>query len=74
MKFTFGDIVVIEGNLIGVIVKSWIGNKIGINYEVYVRSYNTIVNYTEDNIERHMVRHKELDQEELEYQYNTING
>jgi len=74
MKFTFGDIVVIEGNLIGVIVKSWISNKIGTSYEVYVRSYNTIVNYTEDNIERYMVRHKELDQEDLEYQYNTING
>ena len=44
------------------------------NYDVYVRSYNAIKNYKEDEIERYMVRHKYLNDEEIEYQYNAING
>lgn len=68
MKFCFGDIVVVEGNLIGVIVKSWIRNNKEIVYEVYVRSYNGIKEYKEDDIQRYMVRHKELNDEELDYQ------
>ena len=72
MKFCFGDIVVVEGNLIGVVVKSWIS--IENNYDVYVRSYNRILNYPESKIERYMVRHKELDEEELEWQANATNG
>lgn len=71
MKFCFGDIVVVEGNLIGVIVKSWIRNNKEIIYEVYVRSYNEIKEYKEDDIQRYMVRHKELNKEELEYQEET---
>lgn len=43
MKFCFGDIVVVEGNLIGVVVKSWISREN--NYDVYVRLFNGIVNY-----------------------------
>lgn len=38
------------------------------SYDVYVRSYNAIVNYTEDEVERYMVRHKYLNDEEIEYQ------
>ena len=72
MKFCFGDIVVVEGNLIGVVVKSWISREN--NYDVYVRSLNGIVNYAESKIERYMVRHKELDEEELEWQSNAVNG
>lgn len=72
MKFCFGDIVVVEENLIGVIVKSWISSEN--NYDVYVRSYNRIFNYKESEIERYMVRHKELDEEELEWQANAVNG
>lgn len=68
MKFCFGDIVVVEGNLIGVIVKSWIRNNKEIVYEVYVRSYSEIKEYKEDDIQRYMVRHKELNDEELDYQ------
>ncbi len=37
-------------------------------HEVYVRSYNSITTYPEEKIERYRVRHKELDEEELEYQ------
>lgn len=73
MKFLFGDIVVVENNLIGVIVKSWgdINNKVK-NYDVYVREYNTIIQYEEEDIERYMVRHKYLNEEELEYQKNAM--
>ena len=73
MKFLFGDIVVIEQDLIGVVVKTWdkresIHEKKGYYYEVYVRSYNTIKEYHEDDIERYRVRHKELNEEEFDYQ------
>lgn len=69
MKFCFGDIVVVEGGLIGVVVKSWGKSFLGKprNYDVYVRSWNIIQNYDEEDIERYMVRHKELTKEELEY-------
>jgi hypothetical protein len=69
MKFCFGDIVVVDDYNIGVIVKSWesLSNG-GYNYDVYVRMYDAIRNYNENEIERYMVRHKYLDEEELEYQ------
>ena len=63
-KFLFGDIVVVEEDLIGVVVKTW-ENTHGFYYEVYVRSYSGIKNYDEDKIERYRVRHKELDEDEL---------
>lgn len=69
MKFLFGDIVVVERFLIGVIVKSWKSNKKGNYYEVYVRNYNEIKEYNEDEIERYKVRHKELNEEEMYYQW-----
>ena len=50
MKFLFGDIVVVEDNLIGVIVKSWESLKHGNYYEVYVRNYNGIKEYDEKDI------------------------
>lgn len=77
MKFCFGDIVVVEGKLIGVVVKSWItyskGKKIH-NYDVYVRMKNGIHNYREEEMERYMVRHKYLNEEELEYQQDMVAG
>lgn len=73
MKFCFGDIVVVEGNLIGVVVKSWTGSS-GHNYDVYVRMYNGIKNYKEEEIERYMVRHKYLSDEEMEYQQDMVLG
>lgn len=65
--YLFGDIVVIENNLIGVVVKTW-EDKQGFYYEVYVRSFNSIKEYREECVERYRVRHKELDIEELEWQ------
>lgn len=77
MKFCFGDIVVVEENLIGVVVKSWVtysqGKNIN-NYDVYVRMHNNIKNFREEDIERYMVRHKYLDENEQYYQYNVVHG
>lgn len=73
MNLCFGDIVVIENDLIGVIVKSWNNDSSGISHDVYVRSFNKIVNYPESDINRYMVRHKQLNEEELCYQSNAIN-
>jgi len=73
MQFCFADMVVVKHDLIGVVVKSWNGTS-GPNHDVYVRSLNDIHNYKEVDMERYMVRHKELDQEELMYQRNSVNG
>lgn len=75
MKFCFGDIVVVERNLIGVVVKSWVNGKKGHLYDVYVRMHNKVVKEIPENqIERYMVRHKYLDEEELFYQSNALKG
>jgi hypothetical protein len=54
--------------LIGVIVKTWESPRRGYYYEVYVRTYNHIVGYDEKDIERYRVRHKELSEEEKDWQ------
>lgn len=74
MKFCFGDIVIVDNVQIGVVLKCWCGNRIENNYDVYVRSYNEILNYKESEIQRYMVRHKYLNKEEMQYQHNAING
>lgn len=76
MDYTFGDIVIIEENLIGVVVKSWGKSLLGskpVHHEVYVRSLNSIKEYEEYQMRRYMVRHKELDEEELCYQEQCEN-
>ena len=65
--FLFGDIVVVDLDLIGVVVKTW-EDKHGFYYEVYVRSLNAIKEYREEEIERYRVRHKELNAEEVYWQ------
>jgi hypothetical protein len=68
-KFLFGDIVVVDDDLIGVVVKTWENIDVKtIYYSVYVRQTNSIINYSEDKIERYAVRHKYLNDEELKYQ------
>lgn len=75
IKFCFGDIVVVDGENIGVVVKSWINMKNNTHtYEVYVRMAQGIKEYDESEIERYMVRHKYLSEEELEWQYNAVRG
>lgn len=76
VEFTFGDIVIVEDNLIGVVVKSWEKSTMGTrpaHHEVYVRSFNGIREYNEDEMRRYMVRHKELDEDEMYYQ-DIIDG
>ena len=73
MNFCFGDIVIVEDNLIGVVVKSWIHNNKEVRHEVYVRSFNSIKEYAEKDMRRYMVRHKELSDEEIEYQKEALN-
>jgi len=65
--YLFGDIVVIENLLIGVVVKTW-EDSWGFYYEVYVRSLNAIKKYREEDVERYRVRHKELNEEEVYWQ------
>lgn len=73
-RFLFGDIVVVDNNLIGVVVKSWgpvmrSGVQTDIfEHEVYVRDYNGVKTYSEEEMDRYRVRHKYLDEEEMEYQ------
>jgi len=76
MKYTFGDIVVVDGENIGVVVKSWgRSNKGNPPYhEVYVRMYNGIKEYKESEMERYLVRHKYLSEEEKEYQMEAVNN
>ena len=71
MHLTFGDIVIVEKNQIGVIVKSWVHNNEYIEHEVYVRNYNGILKYKEEDIQRYLVRHKYLTDKEIEYQLNA---
>lgn len=76
MKYCFGDIVVVEDSLIGVIVKSWGESNRGAerNYDIYVRMFNSIKNYPESQVQRYMVRHKYLNEEEIEYQQEVLEG
>lgn len=72
-KYLFGDMVVVDNDQIGLIVKVWKSSKAGevtIKYEVYVRNYYGIKEYPETEVERYKVRHKELSEEELEWQNN----
>ena len=61
--FQFSNVVVVDKHMIGVIVKTYgasiTGTKRGIHYEVYVRAYNGIREYDEEEIE-HMVYDKVL--------------
>ena len=61
-RFQFSNVVVVEGTLIGCIVKTWGPSyNRGIHYDVYVRSYNKIVEYDEDEIEL-FIYDKEIEQ------------
>ena len=70
MKLVFGDIVVVDGGQIGVVVKNWGGSEPHV--EVYVRSYNGIREYPLSLVERYQVRHKYLDEDELVYQQSAV--
>ena len=71
MKFQFGNVVVVDDDQIGVIVKSWLtlkpwnGDAYN-SYDIYVRSYNNINEYAESNI-KHFVYSKHLAEDEHAY-------
>ena len=68
-RFQFGNVVVVDQGCIGLIVKTWENSprhQPGYHYEVYVRSYNAIQEYKEENI-KHFVYSKELTEEEKEF-------
>lgn len=72
MKFNFGDIVVVQGDFIGVIVKCWertTGKDAGsFFYDVYVRSFNRIIDYKEDEVERFIYNKELLEEEKINYE------
>jgi hypothetical protein len=61
-RYQFGNVVVVEKTLIGLIVKSWADN----THDVYVREYNGVKQYKEDDI-RHYVYSKSITEEEAEF-------
>ena len=73
MKYCFGDIVVVHGDEIGVVVKSWQRSIKGREpeYEVYCRMSSRIETIPESQVQRYMVRHKYLDEQELRWQRNS---
>jgi hypothetical protein len=65
-KFQFSNVVVVDRTEIGVIVKSWERQDNKFSHEVYVRSYNSIIEYPENKI-KHFVYSKILSDDELEF-------
>jgi hypothetical protein len=57
-KFQFSNVVVVHDNLIGCIVKTWGKTTNGYSYDVYVRSWNGVVEIDEEDI-KHFVYDKE---------------
>jgi hypothetical protein len=68
-NFLFGDIVVIHECVIGCILKTWDNPETErYNYEVYNRISGKIELLEEKYIDRYRVRHKYIDEEEMEWQ------
>ena len=67
-KFQFGNVVVVEGGHIGVVVKSWGPSAVKgiIEHEVYVRSFKCVKTYKQEDIS-HFIYSKELSEEETEF-------
>lgn len=60
-KFQFSNVVVVRKNLVGVIVKTWSASKLrDVHYDIYVRSWNRIDEFDEDEI-KHLIYDKELE-------------
>ncbi len=73
MKYCFGYIVVVNGDEIGVVVKCWIRMQRGHEpeYDIYCRMTSEIKTFPESKVQRYMVRHKYLDEDELRWQKNA---
>ena len=64
-RFQFGNVVVVDDDQIGVILKTWEAPG-SFDYEVYVRSCNTIKEYNERDI-KHYVYSKYLYEDEYKF-------
>lgn len=64
LSFQFGNIVVVDDDMIGVIVESWAND----THDVYVRSYNGVSEFKAEDIS-HYIYSKELSEDEMEF-YN----
>ncbi len=64
--FQFSNVVVVENDKIGVVVKTWGTPFSGYEYEVYVREFNSIMTYKETHV-KHYVYSKSLSDEEKEF-------
>lgn len=62
MKFQFSNVVIVDGDSIGVIVKSWADN----THDVYIRYHSLIKTYPENQI-KHYVFSKELLDDQKEF-------
>jgi len=63
-RFQFGNVVVVDGRYIGLVVKTWGKSRSrGIHYEVYVRMANAVMEYDESDI-RHFVYDKVIGDDE----------
>jgi len=62
--FQFSNVVVVDGENIGVIVKTW-DTKHGYTYDIYVRYSSLVLNFNEHEI-KHFVYSKELAEDERE--------
>ena len=73
MKFCFGDIVVVNTDEIGVVCKCWRKSMKSMEpeYEVYCRMSEEMKLFPESKIQRYMVRHKYLDENEMTWQRNS---
>jgi len=62
MTFQFSNVVVVDDDQIGVIVKSWADD----SHDVYVRGYNRVEQYHESQI-KHFIYSKNLSEDEYEF-------
>lgn len=65
-EYNFSNVVIVEGRLIGIVVKSWHSAKTNsYNHDVYVRAHNGIRNYQESEM-RHYIFNKLILDEEID--------
>jgi hypothetical protein len=57
-KFQFSNVVVVETDLIGVVVKVWNYNEDDYSYDIYIQKYSIIKNYNEDEIQQFVYSHE----------------
>jgi hypothetical protein len=61
-RFQFSNVVIVDGDNVGVIVKTWGKSRNRpIHYEVYVRMYNRVMEYDENEI-KHLVYDKYIEE------------